>query len=584
MLSERLTALYAERDGLLVEGGDTAALQVEILKLRRRIRDRQFKAGEILGDGRYKLLRPLGIGGFAEVWKAFDTREQRVVALKALHSQHGRDASKCERFLRGARKMSNLDHPAIVRVLGDVPLFKELVPDDDVFFVMEYLEGGDLRAAVRGGALDRAAARAAIFELGDALSHAHARELIHRDVKPANILLTGDGRAKLTDFDLVRAADTTGGTRTQAMGSFVYAAPEVMRDAKKADVRADVFGLAMTAVFVLHGADLPVDALFDTAEFLEDEVETTDGVREVLLRGLARKPKQRTATVEEFCAELRDALAPPRPVEAPPAPVTPQSRSHRPRLSGRSVDLEALFTKIETKDGLVDLWREIPAGELVKDGKVNTVIVAPFQMAVVPVTNAQYLAFKKEFKLRSQRSVSGDELLRHPVVDVSSNDATGFCTWLAEQFDWAKGARLPTEAEWEYACRAGSTTKYWSGDTERDLAQVGWYKENSGSRTHAVGEKEPNPWGLYDVHGNVWEWTLSPRISDYEGRSGIRHDPSDPESPDLAAGVAIRVIRGGSFEDTADRCRSAYRSFGSPWFVLLDQGFRVVVPVPRAGH
>lgn len=131
------------------------------------------------------------------------------------------------------------------------------------------------------------------------------------------------------------------------------------------------------------------------------------------------------------------------------------------------------------------------------------------------------------------------------------------------------GARLPTEAEWEYACRAGKSTEYWSGDSEKDLAPVDWYKENSGGRTHAIGEKETNPWGLYDVHGNVLEWTLSPWTEDYSGQLDVRHDHLDLASWDLVAaaaapGGANRVIRGGSFEYTAGRCRSAYRYLDSP--------------------
>ena len=575
--TKHLRALYRKRGELERRGESTAAIDKQLRDLKRQARGRELECGEVFGDGgRYEIVEHLGHGGFAEVWRAYDaTNDDAIVALKILHSQYARDATKRQRFLRGARSMKRLDHPSIVRVLGDVPKPDAIRSGDDVFFVMEYLPGGDLRAAVRGGKLDRAAGLAAVLEIGEALPHAHARGLVHRDVKPANILLTGDGRAKLTDFDLVRAADTTGGTRTQAMGSFVYAAPEVMRDAAKADARADVFGLAMTAVFVLHGADLPVDALFDTAEFLDNEVETTGAVREVLLRGLARKPKKRTATVEAFCEELRDAFADP-----------PRRRASSGEISG-----DPLFTEIETPlDGRVALWREIPAGGFVMGsdrGRDNekprhrVEITSPFRLAAVPVTNAQFQAFRPDFKPHAWNGGSADELPFHPAVKVNWDDAEKFCEWLADQYDWAKGARLPTEAEWEYACRAGTTTEYWSGDSEQDLSRVGWYGEGSEGTTHPVAEKEPNPWGLYDVHGNVFEWTLThwDGQSDYsEFKGGRKIDPS--ASPADLAGHprAGRVVRGGSFWISADRARSAYRSGLGPALRGRDLGFRVLLP------
>ena len=257
--SEALETLYRTRAARKRRREDTSAVQQEILELKRKMRGYEIAAGEILGDGRYTLLERLGQGGFAEVWLAYDEQTRDDVALKVLHGQHSHDRSRRERFLRGARKMQGLEHSAVVRVLGEPPKLEKLEPGAYCFFAMEYLPGGDLRKAVKTAALDRDAALKAVLAVGEALAHAHGKGLIHRDVKPENILLTVDGLAKLTDFDLVRAADTTGGTRTQAMGSFAFAAPEMMMDAKTADVRADVYGLAMTAAFVLHGGDLPAE-------------------------------------------------------------------------------------------------------------------------------------------------------------------------------------------------------------------------------------------------------------------------------------------------------------------------------------
>src|SRR6185295_2030859 len=179
---------------------------------------------------------------------------------------------------------------------------------------------------------------------------------------------------------------------------------------------------------------------------------------------------------------------------------------------------EDLFRWIKTpKDGRVPLWREIPAGKFWMGNpedentrnnekpRHRVTIARSFAMSAVTVTNAQFQAFDPSREPIAWEGVPS--VLLHPVVDVTWYEAVTFCRWLASCFPWARGARLPLEEEWEHACRAGSETRYWSG--EGGLGRIGWYDKNSGSRTHRVGEKDASPWGLYDVHGNVWEWTLS---------------------------------------------------------------------------
>ena len=153
---------------------------------------------------------------------------------------------------------------------------------------------------------------------------------------------------------------------------------------------------------------------------------------------------------------------------------------------------------------------------------------------------------------------------RHPVETVSWNDATAFCRALSQKT--GKAVRLPTEAEWEYACRAGTTTVYHSGDDEKDLAKAGWDKGNSGGRTHPVGKKEPNAWGLHDMHGNVWEW-----CADRDGKY-----PSGPVTDPTGANTGTcRVFRGGSWCSYAFCCRAAFRNSYYPDGVYNSIGFRV---------
>jgi formylglycine-generating enzyme required for sulfatase activity len=158
---------------------------------------------------------------------------------------------------------------------------------------------------------------------------------------------------------------------------------------------------------------------------------------------------------------------------------------------------------------------------------------------------------------------------KNPTDRVSWEAAQEFIKKLNEKFA-ASGTSfsLPTEAQWEYACRAGTSTRFGFGDGEADLSEYGWFEGNAGGKTHPVGEKKPNARGLYDMHGNVWEWCADWYDGDY-----FRQSPaSDPTGP---TAVSSRVLRGGSWGDPAPYCRSAYRHCLPPWFCVYSYGVRV---------
>jgi formylglycine-generating enzyme required for sulfatase activity len=166
--------------------------------------------------------------------------------------------------------------------------------------------------------------------------------------------------------------------------------------------------------------------------------------------------------------------------------------------------------------------------------------------------------------------------LRRPVENVSWNDAIAYCAQLtarelgAERIPANSAYRLPTEAEWEYACRAWTSTRFSCGDDPdyAQLANYAWYSINSGGTTHPVGEKLPNQWGLYDMHGNVWEWCQD-WLHAYRG--GLALDPLG-----MAPGVN-RVDRGGSWFVEAGYCRSAQRDGVTPEMSYNQFGFRIVL-------
>jgi len=160
---------------------------------------------------------------------------------------------------------------------------------------------------------------------------------------------------------------------------------------------------------------------------------------------------------------------------------------------------------------------------------------------------------------------------------VSWQEANEFCrklTNLTEKQRAERRYRLPTEAEWEYACRAGSMGAYCFGNDLNQLGDFAWYSDNSGGTTQAVGTRNPNDWDLYDLHGNVWEWCQDWYDKNYYNQSP-RQGPQGPPNG------TRRVLRGGSWKDSGDFCRSARRNTEEPGKSWKTIGFRVVCDVPR---
>ncbi len=277
-----------------------AETKERILELRRQLREGgQRQPGEVLSE-RYKLIELLGTGGFAKVWKAYDLKKRRLVAVKMLHGQFVDDHFRIERFFRGAKSMSKLHHPGIVRVLSE-----RCVDEGFHFFVMEYWDGGNFHSGIVRGGIDADTALNVIRSVGNALHFAHLKGLLHRDIKPSNILLNSEGHACLTDFDLIKVTDSTGGTRTRAgLGTFVYSAPEVMAEPKDTGVAADIYGLGMTAIFALHGKDLPFNVLRDPAEII-NSLTCAPYRKKVLTKAVAWKPEERFSSVIAFCEALK---------------------------------------------------------------------------------------------------------------------------------------------------------------------------------------------------------------------------------------------------------------------------------------
>jgi formylglycine-generating enzyme required for sulfatase activity len=267
-------------------------------------------------------------------------------------------------------------------------------------------------------------------------------------------------------------------------------------------------------------------------------------------------------------------VSPPVPRAAATATATPASVTQSPVQSEVADNPETTrptFTTEELGNGVTLEMISIPKGAFLmgspegqgdeSEKPQHPVTVSSFSIGKYPVTQAQWQAVMgnnpSEFK--------GEN---NPVEQVSWEEAVQFCQKLSEQT--GKAYRLPSEAEWEYACRAGTTTQYSFGDDEGLLEQYAWYDKNSEGKTHPVGEKKPNEWGLHDLHGNVWEWCQDKWHQNYKDAPGDGRAWEEGKSDN-------RLLRGGSWFYDGWFCRSANRYNFAPGVRYYYLGIRVVV-------
>ncbi len=285
------------------------------------------------------------------------------------------------------------------------------------------------------------------------------------------------------------------------------------------------------------------------------------------LSRLGSLPGVATADEQDVAEEKGAATAPPLAV----APFDAAAAKAHQEAWAKHLGVE-----VETVNSIGIKLAFIPAGEFLMgspDGDSDarnhekpqhTVrITKPIYLGVTEVTQEQY----EQVMGTNPSHFKGAQL---PVEKVSWEDAVEYCRKLSElpaEQSTGRVYRLPTDAEWEYACRAGSRTKWSFGDTESSLGEYAWYGDTSDNKTHPVGTKKTNAWGLYDMHGNVWEWS-----SDWWLRYYTTTAVSDPTGP---ATGSYRVIRGGSWISSAGRCRSAIRSGSTPDYRFSHLGFRL---------
>lgn len=323
-IADELERTCELRELAVLAGEDTTLLDEKRLALRRTLRrGPQLKPHDVLLHDRYRLGESIGSGGFATVWRAYDRETKAVVAVKVLHSERSVDPTLRERFARGARNTARMSHPNIIRI------HREMFEDGGFYaYVMEFLSGGDLKTRILKQGMDEREILTLFVRLCDALQHAHQLGFIHRDVTPSNIVLDAHGSPRLTDFDMMKALDTTGGTAVGAgMGTFIYSAPEVMNDASAADARSDIYSLGMTLLFCLMRRELTFDVFVRPAVYLSN-LKCGRPLKNLIARAIAHDPADRPSSALMMGQLLRE-LASPTPNQAILAFLTPASeREH----------------------------------------------------------------------------------------------------------------------------------------------------------------------------------------------------------------------------------------------------------------
>jgi eukaryotic-like serine/threonine-protein kinase len=307
-----------------------------------------MSAGDLIA-GRYELLELIGRGGMSSVWKADDRLLDRTVAIKVLHEHYTQDEEYVERFRREARSVAQLSHPNIVTVIDRGE------ENGSQYIVFEYVEGENLKQVIdRTGPLPVRDALLLALQMARALGFAHDRGLIHRDVKPQNVLLNDDGQAKMTDFGIARSVDVEGMTVTgTVLGTSEYIAPEQARG-QRVDALTDVYSLGVVLYELLtggvpfRGENFVAVALRHVNEpapsVLDRRPECPARLGLAIERAMAKRPEDRFQSMAELCAELEACLAELDPgsedatmISRAPVAAPPRRRESRPRRRRRGI-------------------------------------------------------------------------------------------------------------------------------------------------------------------------------------------------------------------------------------------------------
>jgi formylglycine-generating enzyme required for sulfatase activity len=578
---------------------------------------------------RYRTFRILGQGGFGRTFLAVDEfkpSKPYCVVKQFLPSVKGKKTLEkaAELFQREAMRLDELGkHERIPELLA---FFNQ---EEHQYLIQEFIDGDDLKKELEiNGVFNEQQIRELLDDMLSILQFVHQNGVIHRDIKPENIIRRKqDGRLVLVDFGAAKERDENSSATGTRIGSAAYIAPE--QAVGKAKFASDLYSLGATCLHLLTNIE-PTE-LFDMAEgewmwreYLGNN-EISYELSRILDKLVEGATKRRFQSVKEVLEELDRHFSKSTVSRNIQERNLPSSTTSKPNLSStKPLNLKIIefnFVTVATnnysftihshkKSALqiihhqgkakyltCDLGGEItldligiPGGKLMMGSPENElergndespqhlVQIRPFLMGKYPVTQAQWQAVMKNNPSRFQEG-NRSQNDNKPVERVSWYDCWEFCQKLSALI--GREFRLPSEAEWEYACRARTTTPFHFGATiSTELANYnGEYAYDCGVEgeyrggTTKVGSFSPNSLGLYDLHGNVAEWCIDTKHDRYDNA------PVDGSAWAEERSKVPRILRGGSWLHLPSGCRCANRLSSPPGSKSDAFGFRIASSV-----
>jgi len=580
-----------------------------------------LKPAERVGD--YRIEKRIGRGGMATVYRAFDEAKQRVVALKVLKKKFSSSLKALARFDREFLALESLEHPNIVRVLD------KGVEGGLNYFVMEYVDGASFSRLLRYKKLTFNTKAHILLQVASSLDYAHKIGIVHRDVKPDNVLIDRTGRAKLADFGIAQITGTnlplsSLTVASSFMGTADYMAPEQRVDAKSVDHRADIFAFGVMLYETFTGK-LPLGNFPLPTKLNPELSKRMDGI---ILKAMQQNPSERYQSIEELADDLKRELHTSilSRIKARLALIL-ETESWKRLVSIRSVAAISVLSLIvgsllwmfstlgesysptgDIPSNQTDAGSHIsttgtisPAGSVTSNqatGTLGEMIFIPageftmgtdsefsnesprrrvyldfFYIDKYEVTNAEY---KKFVDATGHRVPFVNEFWAAPYNWRNKTYPPGkgdhpvvLVSWhdAAAYAKWA-GKRLPTEAEWEKSARGRDGRIWpWGDEWDEDACNTQESSLNSTQRVDMFS-KGSSPYGCYNMSGNATEWT-----ADWYSENYYRQAPyKEPPGPENGT---FKVARGGAWDSNLNLyARTGYRYYFSPDKKSTSIGFR----------
>ena len=543
----------------------------------------------------YRILHQIGFGGFANVYEGTNVDGVSIaVKVPKIKFDETVDSSQLDKFSCEAEIWDKLEHENIVGIYAS-----DIRPVP--YIAMELMGGGSLKELMKNHDLTLDEAYHIMQQILQGLSYAHRMASVHRDLKPENILFTSNGVAKITDWGIGKFMASAGKSHTMGVkGTPDYCAPEQFapHDYGRVGWETDIFQVGvmfyemMTGINPFAGEEL-VECMGKVLTYNPEppslhNPDIPEELDNVIMKAIAKRKEDRWESGAVMLNELKRVIS--GKVSRGPKCSECGNVIDSGNRKLRCKDCKKYFCetcegwinkvtayrgyKVKTDhplcedcyDEAVDSSKKRIDAYIKKNEKPKK-LSNSIGMKFVPIPGKNYYMGKYTVTQKEWKRVMGATPWKgksyvkegddYPATYISWNDCQQFVKKLNSK-EGRNRYRLPTEEEWEHACRAGSTTKYCFGDDESRLAEYAWYNDMDndryGDNPKKVGQKKPNKWGLYDMHGNVWEWCQDWYDDDRE----------------------YRVYRGGGWCGTAGYCGSSFRFRSEPGNRNNNLGVRLV--------